>query len=78
MEVRLIYPPRVFRGNEEVDYDLYAQYMRTKKVGDRIYTPVAAPGTGHVVEEITCMDSTGIYGFVTENPTRELGRWEVV
>lgn len=64
---KLLYPPKVYQGNEEVDYDLFQDTKARKKVGDKLCHTFAAPGCGHVSYEITRIDETGVYAKEIEN-----------
>lgn len=83
MAEELIYPPKVLRYDQHgvghiVDYELYAETIRTKKVGDLLVAYAGAPGTGRIVRQITRMSYSGIYGVTVEDSIRELEPWEVM
>jgi hypothetical protein len=82
MKEKKLVSPTVGRYDENdvmqiVPSELLEEYSRTKRVGDTLCSFAGAPGTGRVIERITRMDATGIYGVVVENTMRELEPWEV-
>lgn len=82
---KLMYPPRVMSFNDPafpdgkmVDYDIYHDAIKNRKIGDRITSWAGAPGTGFIEYIITRMDHTGVYGIIARNTIRELSPEEVV
>ena len=64
---RCVYPPKVYQGQQEVDYECYLHARETKKVGDTLFASAGAPGVGHRIDRITRIDETGVYGVEVEN-----------
>jgi hypothetical protein len=68
-----------YRGDTptEIPSELYWAAVLVKKPGDLLVSFAGAPGTGRVIEKITRIDATGVYGFEVENSMRELSPSEV-
>lgn len=79
-EERLIYPPTVVDiSNQKPDgsygkkpYCCYVHARQHHKVGDELFSSAGSPGMGHLIQVITRMDDTGVYGYVKENTMRVL------